>query len=70
MATLVPKTKLFLADTMLPAATPDGSSLEEKVNTFLTTIAPTNLLDVQVSLSKSGKYGENFMFAASILYKG
>lgn len=64
------KTKLFLADTMSPMTPPDGSSLEEKVNTFLATLAPANVLDVQVSLSKGGRYGENFMFAASVLYKG
>lgn len=67
--TLIPKTKLFLADTMSPAVTPDGTSLEEKVNAFLATVPTTNVLDVQVSLSKGGKYGENYMFAASVLYK-
>ena len=65
----VTKTKLFLADSMSPTTPPDGSSLEEKINTFLATLTPSNILDVQVSLNKGGKYGENFMFAGSVLYK-
>ena len=38
--------------------------------TFLKTLTPANVLDVQYSLAKSGKYGENYLFAAYVVYKG
>jgi hypothetical protein len=64
------KVKLFLAENLKPTTPPDAQSLEEQMNTFLATLTPANVLDVQVSLSKNGKYGDSPMFAGSILYKG
>jgi len=63
-------TKTFLADTLQPATPATGASLEEIVNTFLKTLTPANVLDVQYSLAKTGKYGENYLFAAYVVYKG
>lgn len=66
MAALV---KLIVADALQPEVPPNGSSLEERVNTFLATLDVKNVMDVQVNLSKTGKYGENPVFSALIMYK-
>ena len=66
MAALV---KLIVADMLQPEVPPNGNSLEERINTFLATVPVKDVMDVQVNLSKTGKYGENPVFSALVLYK-
>lgn len=68
--TLVTKTKIFVADYLVPNNPADGNSLEEKINVFVATLASANLLDVNLSMSQGGKLGLNPQFVAYVLYKG
>lgn len=64
------KTKNLESDILVPKATPDGSSLEEKVNAFLLTITdPKNILDVQFGDNMAGHIGLSERHFAHVLYK-
>lgn len=66
----VVKTKNFDADDLKPKATPDGSSLEEKINAFLVTLGdPKNVLDVVTTSTASGKYGLSEKHFGTVVYK-
>ena len=67
MATV--KTKNFSSDLLSPKATPDGTSLEELVNTFLATLDPKDILDVMKQSSQTGKYGQNTTHFETVVYK-
>ena len=63
------KTKMFESDELKPKTTPDGTSLEEKVNAFLLTLASKDILDVTLSHQLSGKFGIHERHFAVVLYK-
>lgn len=52
----------------MPKGTPDGRSLEEQVNSFLATLPPFHVKDVAYHLEKTSKIGDNFVFAAVVVY--
>jgi hypothetical protein len=66
---MVTRTKFFVADEVMPATPPANTSLEEQVNAFLATVTNANVLEVVVSLSKSGKYGQNPVYVGCVVYK-
>jgi hypothetical protein len=67
---VVTKVKMFVADEVIPATPVTGTSLEEQINVYLSTLTNANVLEVVVSLSKSGKYGQNPVYVACVVYKG
>lgn len=62
-------TKSFVSDNLKPKTTPDGSSLEEQINTFLATLNPKDVLDVEITSALSGKYGQNEQHFGVVVYK-
>lgn len=64
----VVKIKTFESDVLSPLPIPDGTSLEEKVNTFLATLAPKDVLDtIQISFA-SAKYGVRKTYVGTTVY--
>jgi hypothetical protein len=63
------KTKQFQANFLRPLATPDGSSLEEIVNTFLATLDAKDVLDVINTPFSGGKYGLITTYIATVVYR-
>ena len=66
----VVKTKHFSSTLQKPLATPDGTSLEEQVNTFLATLSKTDILDVLFDFASTGKYGASTLYIAQVVYNG
>lgn len=66
---MIIKTKMFESDLLLPLATPDGTSLEEQVNTFLATLPSKNVLDTIQHSFSSAKYGMARTYTATVVYK-
>jgi hypothetical protein len=64
------KVKLLMAEDLTPATPATGNSLEEQINAFLATLADGDILDVIIETGKTGKFGQNPVFTAAILYKG
>lgn len=69
MSASITKVKFFTSDEVMPEAPPTGTSLEELINAFLTSQTNANVLDVVVSLSKAGKYGQNPVYLGCVVYK-
>lgn len=67
---LVIKTKNFTSTLLSPLATPDGTSLEELMNLFLSTQDPKNILDVKKESFSTGKYGLNTTHFGTVVYQG
>lgn len=66
---MVVKTKAFTSDTLTPATpTPDGSSLEEKVNVFLATLVTKDVRNVETYVTQGGRFGMNFGYNAVVTY--
>mgnify|MGYP001559151857 CR=1 FL=1 len=62
-------TKSFQASLRIPLPTPDGTSLEEPLNTFLATLDPKNVIDVLVESHATGKYGITTTHFASVVHR-
>lgn len=56
------------AEILEPLPTPDGSSLQEKVNTFLDTLDKKDVLEVLIASFSSAKYGTNKTFVGTVVY--
>lgn len=69
MAAAVIKTKTFTSLTLEPLATPDGSSLEEQVNTFLATLPINKVQDVSYQAAVAGKLGTTATYYAFVTYQ-
>ena len=67
---MIIKTKEFESELLIPLVVPDGNSLEEKMNTFLNTLDPKNVLDVLVSSYSSAKYGIRKTNVGTVVYLG
>lgn len=63
------KVKLFESDTQGPLPTPDGTSLEEKVNVFTATVPEKNILEIHTQAFSSAKYGTAKTYTATVVYK-
>ena len=63
------KNKQIEATRLLPLPTPDGTSLEEKLDAFLATLDPKDVLDVISTPFSSGKYGLTTTYVATVLYR-
>lgn len=63
------KNKQFQTEILQPLTPPDGSSLEEQVNTFLASLDPKDVLDVLTNPFSSGKYGLTTTYVATVVYK-
>ena len=62
-------TKSFQASLRIPLPTPDGTSLDEQLNTFLGTLDTKNVVDVLVESHATGKYGISTTHFASVVYR-
>ena len=65
---MIIKIKSITAEILLPLATPDGSSLEEKVNVFLNTLDPKDVRNVETYVTQGGRFGMNMSYNAIITY--
>lgn len=63
------KIKALSATLLAPLPAPDGSSLEEKTNTFLATLDPKDILDVLTESTSTGKYGLTTTHFSTIVYR-
>lgn len=63
------KTKMIDATILKPLPTPDGTSLEEQLNTFLATKKDKDVLDVLVDFESTGKYGMTTTYTATVVYR-
>ena len=61
--------KTFDSVQLKPLVPPDGSSLEEQMNTFLATLDAKNVLDVLKESGSVGKYGLNTTHFGTIIYR-
>lgn len=61
-------TKTFESERLVPLSTPDGTSLEEQVNLFLSTLPDKAVLDILVEAFSSQKYGTRKTFVAVIMF--
>lgn len=62
------KTRIIEADIPTSLPTPDGSSLEEKLNVFLATLNSKDVLDVIQHSFSSAKYGLRKTYTATVVY--
>lgn len=67
---MVLKNKQIEATRLTPVVPADGSSMEEKLNVFLATLDPKDVLDVLSTPFSSGKYGLTTSYIATVLYRG
>lgn len=63
------KTRLFQSSLLAALPIPDGTSLEELVNTFLLTMDAKDVLDVLIDSDSTGKYGMTTTHFASVVYR-